>query len=580
VAGLAFFTNLGGAHLWDRDEPRNAGCAAEMLRAHDWVTPVFNAELRTHKPVLTYWFMMCSYSLLGIGEFSARFSSALLGLGTCLATYFIGRRLFGRSAGLWSAIVLSTTLMFGVASRAATPDAPLIFFSTLAMAFFVAGITASKPEEPGRTSVLRDFPERTIWVVLMYAAMALAVLAKGPIGMILPAAVIGMYLLICRLPEQEGPGRTGWWPVVVSLVRPFAPLHFLRTCLRMRLGVAVVALAVIALPWYAWVHWRTQGAWTYGFFLTHNVGRAMQTMDGHRGGILFYPIALLVGFFPWSIFWLPAVMETVRLNRQRDPLSRGGLLALCWVGVYLGLFSLARTQLPSYITPCYPGMALLTGLFIDRWSRQVIELPVILRRLAFGSLIAVGAVTTIALPVISQFLLPGEAVLGIVGLIPLAGGCLALWQAEQGRTARASSWTAATACAFVTILFAGVAARIDSHRHVDDLVQAVYQGQSLQEVELASLGGSEASWIFYCQQPIQQLNSSEEVNDWLANSSLTGKRRVVLARGKSWSGVSEPQSDLSIDRVPYFMRQDDILVLTPRARVQQSARLPDGAKTR
>jgi 4-amino-4-deoxy-L-arabinose transferase-like glycosyltransferase len=574
VAGAAFLTNLGGAHLWDRDEPRNAGCAVEMLHANDWVTPLFNAELRTHKPVLTYWFMMCSYALLGIGEFSARFSSALLGIGTCLATYFIGRRLFGRSAGLWSAIALSTTLMFGVASRAATPDAPLIFFSTLSMAFYVAGLTSARAGDNVTTGVQRDFPDRIIWVVLMYASMAVAVLAKGPIGIILPAAVIGMFLLIRRLPATVPSPRPGWQQFLLAIVRPFAPLHFLRTCLAMRLWIAVAALVVIALPWYAWVHLRTGGAWTYGFFLTHNVGRAMQAMDGHRGGFLFYPLALLVGFFPWSIFWLPAVVEAVRLNRQRDGLAAGALLALCWVGVYLGLFSLAKTQLPSYITPCYPGMALLTGLFLDRWSRQLIELPALWRRLAFGSLIFVGVATTIALPVVSHFLLPGEAILGLVGLIPLVGGCLALWQAENGRPDRASYSTAGTASIFAVVLFAGVAARIDRHRHVEDLVQAVYQGQALQQVEVASLGGSEASWIFYCGQPILQLNTPEQVQDWLTQSSEPGRRRVALARGKSWPADPEHLADFSVGRVPYFMRDDDILVLTPHSDAPRSAALP------
>ena len=58
VAVVVLFTNLGGPRLWDRDEPRNAGCTAEMLARGDLITPVFDDELRTHKPILLYWFMM------------------------------------------------------------------------------------------------------------------------------------------------------------------------------------------------------------------------------------------------------------------------------------------------------------------------------------------------------------------------------------------------------------------------------------------------------------------------------------------------------------------------------------------
>src|SRR5207237_5620389 len=82
VAALVTLTNLGGARLWDRDEPRNAGCAREMLARGDWVVPVFNGELRTHKPVLLYWCIMASYGALGVTEFAARLPSALCAIGS------------------------------------------------------------------------------------------------------------------------------------------------------------------------------------------------------------------------------------------------------------------------------------------------------------------------------------------------------------------------------------------------------------------------------------------------------------------------------------------------------------------
>lgn len=133
VAAVALFTNLGGPRLWDRDEPRNAGCAAEMLARNDWVVPTFNQELRDAKPVLLYWLIMSAYSVFGVTEFAARFWSAALGFGTVLATYAIANRLFNRQVALLAAIILSTSTMFEVASRAATPDAPLIFCGTMAL---------------------------------------------------------------------------------------------------------------------------------------------------------------------------------------------------------------------------------------------------------------------------------------------------------------------------------------------------------------------------------------------------------------------------------------------------------------
>ena len=102
VSATVFLTNLGGPPLMDRDEPRNAGCAAEMAARGDWVVPWFNDELREHKPVLLYWLMMSAYAVFGVNEFAARFWSAALAVGTVLMTYHIGRRLFNPAAACWS----------------------------------------------------------------------------------------------------------------------------------------------------------------------------------------------------------------------------------------------------------------------------------------------------------------------------------------------------------------------------------------------------------------------------------------------------------------------------------------------
>ncbi|MGE3777154.1 MAG: ArnT family glycosyltransferase, partial [Pirellulaceae bacterium] len=179
--------NLGGAKLWDRDEPRNAGCAAEMLARGDWVVPVFDTELRTHKPVLLYWLIMSAYSVLGVNEMAARLPSVLLATGTVLCTYEMGRRLFSRQVGIWAATALATSLLFVMAGRAATPDAALIFFSTLSLTVYVCavfpveGAARSESKATGTqllaaaASAARTwFPQSWPAVMAMYASMGLA----------------------------------------------------------------------------------------------------------------------------------------------------------------------------------------------------------------------------------------------------------------------------------------------------------------------------------------------------------------------------------------------------------------------
>jgi len=146
TAAVVFFTNLGGPSLWDRDEPRNAGCAAEMWERGDWIVPTFNDELRAHKPALLYWLMMTAYAVGGVNEFSARFWSAALGAATCLLTYGIGSRLYRPSVGLWAGVALATALNFGVAARAATPRAETVHREG----------RGGKPKEAGRSLCIRD----------------------------------------------------------------------------------------------------------------------------------------------------------------------------------------------------------------------------------------------------------------------------------------------------------------------------------------------------------------------------------------------------------------------------------------
>ena len=293
VSGLTFFTRLGAPALWDRDEPRNAGCTLEMMARGDWVVPMFNGELRTHKPVLLYWLMMPAYRVFRDPEFAARFWSAALGVGTVLMTYFIGRRLFNATAGLWAGIILSTTILFTLVARAATPESLFVFCLTAAKLTYVVG--AFKPKDAEVERPVPTEPRGRPWgdgryfvawpfAAAMYALMGLAVLAKGPAGLVLPTATIGMFLLLMR---QPGPApRVTESSLLRRLAAPFAPAHFLRTAWSMRPITALLVASAVALPWYALVWHRTDGAWVRGFILEHNLGRIHHAhADIHRLGI-------------------------------------------------------------------------------------------------------------------------------------------------------------------------------------------------------------------------------------------------------------------------------------------------------
>ncbi|OYW20221.1 MAG: hypothetical protein B7Z55_07605, partial [Planctomycetales bacterium 12-60-4] len=335
VAGLVFFTNLGAATLFDEDEPKNAVCGREMYARGDWLVPTFNAELRTDKPILIYWIMLCSYSVFGVSEFAARFGSSVLAVGTSLLTYHLGRRLFHPQVGLLAAIILCTCLMFSAVGRAVTPDSTLIFCTTLAFTAYVWSVTTrfggfyGEPEY--RTHRRRTWQEyaalSTTTAIPMYLAMGLAVLAKGPIGVLLPCAIIGLNLLIRQQLDQPGTrqsteasGVTGhlrWW--LTMLAQVFFPTRIGAGMLAMRVPAGALVVCAVALPWYYLVGRATDGAWLAGFLGDHNVGRFLEAKENHSGPFFYYLIVIFLGCFPWSVFLPVAIWHLKEKLKERSP---------------------------------------------------------------------------------------------------------------------------------------------------------------------------------------------------------------------------------------------------------------------
>jgi len=592
VAAVALFTNLGGPRLWDRDEPRNAGCAAEMLARNDWVVPTFNQELRDAKPVLLYWLIMSAYSVFGVTEFAARFWSAALGFGTVLATYAIANRLFNRQVALLAAIILSTSTMFEVASRAATPDAPLIFCGTMALMIYVLGTfrprdtavewTAPEPRVPGRY-----FPTNYLAVAAMYAAMGVGILAKGPVGLVLPTAVIGMFVLIQSLPARAESARppsrrAGITSTLRACGRPFAPAHFLRTCWQMRLVTATVIGLAIAAPWYVLVGIQTDGAFLRGFFLDEHIGRATRAMEPHSGGPLFYPVAVAVGFFPWSVFMLPIFMGAIRRICDADPWRTGYLLATCWVGVYVGLFSLAATKLPSYVTPCYPALAMLGACFVYHLLRGTTVVSERWLRAALAILGLVGVLVMIGLPVAATYFLPGEQLLGAAGLIPLIGAIVCYAFLQRGmRKQMVISFTTMALLMAVSIFGLGLPS-IDRHRHSFALLESIQKNRP--DAKIGEFGGVEPSLVFYAGQRIEPLvidrptAERQQARLTLRNFSAPPPRStiveflqqnlngVLLTSRRNYHLMADklPTDVEILGEVPRFLKRGDTLVLLGR----------------
>lgn len=517
ITAIVMFTNLGSARLWDRDEPRNAGCAVEMMQRGDLIVPMFNDELRHQKPVLLYWLTISAYQVFGVNEFAARFWSAILAIGSVLATYAIGRRLFSSMAGLYGGITLATSMMFVVAGRAATPDSLLIFCSTMAMLFYVFGTFAPRIAED-TPPVLRKagvwFPDGYRYVVGMYAMMGLAVLAKGPVGFVLPCAIIGMFLLLMRLPatDAETWNRQGWltrW--TIAIVRPFAPRHFLATLWTMRpLSLAAIVL-LVAAPWYVAVGVQTNGDWPRIFFLNENLARATTSFESHSGGWWFYPLTIVVGCFPASIFLGPMILRIDRQITARHPWTPAYVLMLCWVAVQVGLFSLASTKLPSYITPCYPAIGLLIGAFLAQLSTQKVPLASLIDRWPAWGMLFSGVGTAVALAIVGIRYLEGSFQIGIAGFILIGGAAAMIWYSRRQQHHLQIQAFCLTAVIFATGIFSFGAPFVDSHREESRILARIAESPS---PVCATFGCLESSWVFYVGKPIYELTPALQTSPW------------------------------------------------------------------
>ncbi len=585
IAVAVFFSNLGKARLWDRDEPRNAGCAAEMMERGDYVVPMFNDELRHQKPVLLYWLMMSAYAVFGVNEFSARFWSALLALGTVWMTYAIARRLFRPAIGMMSAIVLSTTLMFGVAGRAATPDSVLIFCSTLALLIYVFGTFARKEsldDAPKLRVENQWFPSSWVLVALMYAVMGLGVLAKGLAGAVLPTAIIGMFLLIQRLPalnESLRDSHSRFGLMLIAIARTFNPLHFLKTCWAMRPLTAIAMILLVAAPWYIAVGIQTEGDFLKEFLIGEHFGRATTAMENHRGNLLYYPTTILLGFFPWSIFAIPVMICLDRCFVRKDSSASGLAFLACWALVQVGIFSVAKTKLPSYITPCYPALAMLTAFFMWRvWERST-TVNAWWMRGSFAALALAGLGIGIGMIFVGKEYLAGEIRLAFFGIVPLVGGVVALIGFWKDRPKVAIGSMFVTAVLFVGCFFGIGTVIVDSHQQSYQVTARA--NELAPEAPLATYRCLESSWVVYADRPIIELfpvvDESESVDSerarfWHDQPDMPVMQYLdenpgglIITRTDTLDELKPflPDGYEVLGRAPFFLQKDELVLIGP-----------------
>lgn len=350
VAALLFVPGLGEVHLFDWDEINFAEIAREMLVTGNWAQPRIDYLPFHEKPPLFIWFQALSMEVFGVGEFAARLPNAICGVLTLLLIFRIGSRSRGDLFGVLWALAYLGSILPHLYFRSGIIDPWFNLFIFLGVDAMISAVREERPPATG-------YAHR--YAVLAGLYLGLAVMTKGPVGILLPGITAGVFWIRSR---------------------------FGRLASMKNIGIAFAVFLFTIGCWAVVDLIRNGPEFITGFFWRQI---AMLTTEdaGHGGFFGYHFVVLLLGCFPASVF---ALQELLRPTRSEEPLQnmyRRWMVILFWV--VLILFSLVRTKIVHYSSMCYFPLTYLAALQLERiwrrregfgWSRFVVGI--------IGSLIA------------------------------------------------------------------------------------------------------------------------------------------------------------------------------------------------
>ncbi len=320
---VLWFGTLEYRRLINPDEGRYAEIPREMVASGDWTTPRLNDIKYFYKPPLQYWATAAAYTVFGEHHWTARLWPALTGFAGIVLTGIAAARLFSPVAGLMAAFVLASSVLWNVIGHANTLDMGVSFF--LAAAIFALCLAERDGAGVAESRRWRD----GAWVLL-----ALAVLSKGLIGLVLPAATVVAYVLWQRD-----------WGFLLR-IRPLRGL--------------LILLAITA-PWFVAVS-LDNPEFAHFFFIHEHFERFLTKTHGRYQPMWYFIPILLVGMIPW----LGVLFQGAWRGLRAEPAQRfqPARFLLTWIVVVFGFFSVSSSKLASYILPIFPALAALIGAYL------------------------------------------------------------------------------------------------------------------------------------------------------------------------------------------------------------------------
>jgi 4-amino-4-deoxy-L-arabinose transferase-like glycosyltransferase len=321
LGALLFLFNLGGYPLYTKGEPREAVTIYDMVNGGGIVLPMRAGVEIPSKPLLMHW-IAALFSVIagGVSEFTVRLPSALFAIGGVLLCYLYVRRLFGNAIGFLAALIVGTSFQYLQAGTGARVDMTLTFFLEIAFFEFIL--------------IAEGMVKRRMF---LYVAISLAVLAKGPVGLALPAIVGAMWIATQRR-----------WDLLRDL----------------KLVRGAIIVAIVGGGWYLAAAWVGGAPFVSKQLIAENVVRFLGGAgfhEGHAHPFYYVELSLLAGFMPWTLMLpIPAVQAA------RNPLRLSPRITylVLWMAAVLIFYSVARSKRGVYLLALYPALATILAIYL------------------------------------------------------------------------------------------------------------------------------------------------------------------------------------------------------------------------
>jgi len=451
-AGALIYSLLfnAGIPVTDPVESNYALTAKEMLLSGDWLSPRIYGHYWFDKPIMIYWLIALSYKVFGINEFASRLPAAVFSAASVTWIFWFAGKLYGsRKTAFYSALILATSLEFWILSRMIITDAVLFFFTSVSISAFY----------------LQLLQRNSLWYIVAYAAAGLAVLTKGPVGIVMPALILLLYLVVGRQ-----------WKL-------FSRLQLLR-------GGLIFVLA--AFPWYLAMYFVHGNDFVNTFLGLHNVLRATVSEHPQDNVFYYYLVLFPVSVLPWTGIFLLSLMQ----GRKRYGGSYSFLVI--WIAGFIGFYSLMATKYLTYVFPALFPAALLAGRSLQAMIQQGgrkqwlwLSGPAIVLFLLFA---------------LGMRFLPGQAGgLLLYGCIAIAVGLIG-WLQFRGNVRLLPEGTVLAVVAVSLVLLHNVLIPYAHSRSAKDIVNHIPQNGAI----VAMYGDYATSAVYYSGYRIPQLISEND----------------------------------------------------------------------